>query len=357
MRVSRLHIISYCILFFLVLLSPTIKNYFMSTSNVNCEKRNLTVFPKLTWNDTILQELGAYYEEHFGLRNEFTYWQSELKVAFFNSSSNPKDVQIGRANWLFPTSKIDSSYGSYTHRDILNTQELEAFKKLHVDRKTLLKKRNCAYLLAVWPNKATIYPEYVPRHLVWMVKDTVSKVEQIIRYFHSTNTDVPIIYPKHFLREHKNERLYLKNDTHWNQLGAYYGYVYFMNHTSSLFGEKAKNRNVYKLSYKYTQTGDLLEIMGLCFTNLFPEKIPLLKCRKQVKIYATPNDVSYKHVNPSAKSNKKVLFFRDSYTRNLLPYFTQHFKESYYYWQDYDQKIVDSLRPDVVVVSKVERYF
>ena len=56
-------------------------------------------------------------------------------------------------------------------------------------------------------------------------------------------------------------------------------------------------------------------------------------------------------------SNKKVLFFRDSYTRNLLPYFTQHFKESYYYWQDYDQKIVDSLRPDVVVVSKVERYF
>ena len=51
------------------------------------------------------------------------------------------------------------------------------------------------------------------------------------------------------------------------------------------------------------------------------------------------------------------LFFRDSYTRNLIPYFTQHFKESYYYWQDYDQRIVDSIKPDVVVVSKVERYF
>jgi hypothetical protein len=101
----------------------------------------------------------------------------------------------------------------------------------------------------------------------------------------------------------------------------------------------------------------MLEIMGLCFTSLFPEKIPQLKLIKQVKIYATPNDISYKNINPTAKSNKKVLFFRDSYTRNLLPYFTQHFKESYYYWQDYDQKIVDSIRPDVVVVSKVERYF
>lgn len=357
MRVSRIHIIIYCILFFLVLLSPTIKSYFISTSTVNCEKRRLKAFPKLAWNDSILQELGAYYEDHFSLRNEFTYWQSVIKVRLFKSSSNPKDVQIGRANWLFPTSKGDFSYGSYTHRDLLNAQDLEVFRKIHVNRKNLLKKRNCAYLLAVWPNKATIYPEYVPRHLQWMVKDTISKVEQIIRYFHSTKTDIPIIYPKNFLLKHKKERLYLKNDTHWNQLGAYYGYVYFMKHTSSVFGEKPKNRKEYKLSYKLNQTGDLLEIMGLCSSNLFHEKIPQLKFRQQVKIYTIPNDISYKHINPSAKSNKKVLFFRDSYTRNLIPYFTQHFKESYYCVDDYNQKLVDSLKPDVVVDSKVERYF
>ena len=76
-----------------------------------------------------------------------------------------------------------------------------------------------------------------------------------------------------------------------------------------------------------------------------------------MKIYSTPDDPAYKHINPSAKNSKKILFFRDSYTRNLIPFFTQHFKESYYYWQDYDQKIIDSLKPDVVVVSKVERYF
>lgn len=357
MRVSRLHIISYCILFFLVLFSPTIKSYFISTSTVNCEKRSLKAFPKLTWNDSILQELGAYYEEHFGLRNEFIYWQSELKVAVFNSSSNPKDVQIGRANWLFPTSKLDYSYGSYTHRDLWSTQELITVRKIHLERKNLLKNRNCTYLLAVWPNKTTIYPEFIPKHLHWMKKDTLSKVDQLIQFFKESNIDIPIIYPKNYLLKHKKEKLYFKNDTHWNQLGAFYGYVYFMNQTSSLFGEKPKNRKAYKISYKSIKSGDLLKIMGMCSSNLFPEKIPQLKCRKYVKIYATPNDISYKHINPSATSNKKVLFFRDSYTRNLLPYFTQHFKESYYYWQDYDQKIVDSLRPDVVVVSKVERYF
>lgn len=329
----------------------------MPTSAVNCEKRNLKDFPKLAWNDSIFQELGGYYEEHFGLRNEFTYWQSELKVAVFNSSSNPKDVQIGRSNWLFPTSKGDYSYGSYTHRDLMTIQELNTLRKIHVDRMQLLKKRNCAYLLAIWPNKSTIYPEYVPKHLQWMIKDTISKVEQVIQYFKQTQTEIPIIYPKNFLLKHKKERLYLKNDTHWNTLGAYYGYVYFMHHTASLFREKPRARNAYQLSYTYTQTGDLLEVMGLCSSNQFSETIPRLQIKKKVKIIYTPDDESYKHVNPSAKCNKKVLFFRDSYTRNLIPYFTQHFKESYYYWQDYDQKIVDSLKPDVVVIGEVERYF
>lgn len=357
MRVSRLHIISYCILFFLVLLSPTIKSYFMSTSTVNCEKRNLTVFPKLTWNDTILQELGAYYEEHFGLRNEFTYWQSELKLAVFKSSSNPKDVQIGLANWLFPTSKLDYSYGSYTHRDLWSTQELITVRKIHLERKNLLKNRNCTYLLAVWPNKTTIYPEFVPKHLNWMKKDTLSKVDQLIQFFKESNIDIPIIYPKNYLLKHKKEKLYFKNDTHWNQLGAFYGYVYFLRHTSNIFSEQPRCISAYKLTYKNIFTGDLLDLMGLCTIKHFPETIPILQVKKKVKIISTPNDVSYKHINESAQCSKTVLFFRDSYTRNLIPYFTQHFKESYYYWQDYDQRIVDSIKPDVVVVSKVERYF
>ncbi len=357
MRVSRLHIISYCILFFLVLLSPTIKSYFMSTSTVNCEKRSLKAFPKLAWNDSIIQELGGYYEEHFGLRNEFTYWQSLLKLTIFNSSTNPKDVQLGKNNWFYPTSRIDYSYGSYSHRDLLTSQELTVFKKIHLDRKILLNKRNCEYLLAVWPNKATIYPEYVPRHLQWMVKDTLSKVEQIIRYFHNTNTDIPIIYPKNFLLKHKNERLYLKNDTHWNQLGAYYGYVYFLTYTHQLFQETQMPLSAFYLEHLKVTKGDLLEGLGICTTSQFLEIIPNLCIKNQVKIYSTPDDPAYKHINPSAKNSKKILFFRDSYTRNLIPFFTQHFKESYYYWQDYDQKIIDSLKPDVVVVSKVERYF
>jgi hypothetical protein len=38
--------------------------------------------------------------------------------------------------------------------------------------------------------------------------------------------NIPVIYPKEDLLAHKDKGLlYYKNDTHWSDLGAYYGYV------------------------------------------------------------------------------------------------------------------------------------
>lgn len=357
MSVGRIHMILYSIFFFSLLFIPTLASYFLPTSKKTCEKRTLTPYPIIEFHDSILKKMGQYYEDHYGLRNEFMQWQSYIKKRIFLSSANPKDVQIGKNNWLFPTSKIDFSYGSYTHLNLLTPFELKMFKITHVSRKKLLEKRNCDYILAVWPNKTTIYPEYVPKYLQWMVKDTISKVDQIIKYFEKTKTEIQIIYPKNYLLQHKKKTIYFKNDTHWNYLGAFYGYTYFLNHSYNIFKVRPNSMSAYKFRFNTIFTGDLLELMGLCTTIDFPDKNPQFQINNNIKIYTNQGDVSYKHLNPSAKCNKKVLFFRDSYTKYLIPFLVQHYKESYYYWQDYDQKIVDSIKPDVVVVSKVERYF
>ena len=357
MNIGRIHMILFSSFFFLLLLVPSLSKLFLYSPVINCENRTLTPFPVFNFHDSILKTFGQYYEENYGLRGEFMQFQAIVKNTFFHSSSNPKDVQIGTNNWLFPTSKADNSYESYTNLNLFTPSELETFRVTHVSRKKLLQKRNCAYILAVWPNKATIYPEFVPRHIKWMVKDTISKVDQVINYFKICKSEIQIIFPKNYLLQYKKEQLYFKNDTHWNELGAFYGYFYFMSKTKSVFNECPLSKNSFSVTYDNLNTGDLLGMMGICNSNIFTEKAPRIRLSFTSKVFSLPNDASYKHINYSTKNRQKVLFFRDSYTRGLIPYVVQHFRESYFYWQDYNQKIVDSLRPDVVVVSKVERYF
>jgi len=41
----------------------------------------------------------------------------------------------------------------------------------------------------------------------------------------------------------------------------------------------------------------------------------------------------------------------------LIPFISLHFQQSNFIWSDYDQKFVDDMQPDVVLVAKVERFF
>ena len=351
-------IIGYCSFFFLLLLIPTVYKLTTKKAVSNCEKRTILTFPKFNYQDTYIQECGNYFEENYGLRNELIYYQSKIKLSLFNSSANPDQVVFGKNGWLFYSSKSDLSYGSYSRTNLLNYIQLNDFKSLHEKRKEELAKKNIQYVTAVWPNKNTIYSEQQPLQMQIQIEDTLSKIDQVLAFLNKSKSTVQLIDVRKQLLNKKANRLCLKHDTHWNNLGGYYAYNKFLNETKAIFKLTPYSLSQFTIKQKKIIGGDLYNFLGICDQNEYFEYTPVLTLKSKPNIKEDPTfKDSYGKYNKNAASKLKVLFFRDSYMDAMMYYFSLHFQHSYYYKSDYNQKIVDLIKPDVVVVCKVERYF
>lgn len=352
----RLNLI-YCIAFFIVLLIPTFVLKLKGKNETSCEKRTILKCPPFKFNDKYLEKFGKYYEDNYGLRNEFTFWQAQIKLNLFNSSSNSDQVLPGKDGWLFYNSQSDSSYGCYSRTNLLPDKSLFKFKKTHENRKQKLAKRNIQYLLAVWPDKATIYPEYLPFQMSIQIEDTTSKLDQILKFLKKEHSKIELIDVRKEILSKKQKQLYLKHDTHWNALGAFYGYSAFLNKTQNVLHERPYKLSDFKISDVITHGGDLLDALGLCDKSNDVESVPVFEFKKKWEIVDDKEFWGSQGThNLNATSNLKVLFFRDSFGKALMQFFSLHFKDVYFYWSEYDQKIVDMIKPDVVIVCKTERH-
>ena len=213
--------------------------------------------------------------------------------------------------------------------------------------------------MAAWPNKSTIYPEHLPFTMQAQIKDTISKTDQILNFLRSSKSSIPFIAVRgKFMEEKKNAKLYQKLDTHWNQLGAFYAYHYFMEKTSDILGVVPYNLEDFTIKYHYESKGDLLSMLGICETNSFSETNPTLQLTNN-NLTITKSEGKYKNSlifkNEKCKNRLKVLIFRDSFTDALIPFLKTHFYETHFVWFDYQKHIVDTIKPDVVITSFVER--
>lgn len=353
------NIISLCfvVIFFLMMIVPMAFGLFGDETVNNCEKRKLATFPKWEFSHEFLMDFNEWYEDHYGLRNELILIQAKIKFGWFKSSTNPKDCIIGKEGWLFYNSESDLMYGSYSRRNLLSRVELDFYVKQEKERKTILEEKGIKYLYFICPNKSTIYPEYLPYQMKMQIRDTVSKTDQIISHFAKFLPDLQMIDVRNAILSAKKKQLYRKLDSHWNDLGAYYAYKSFMEQTKDVFGDEPIELKDFDIVWKKSQQGDLLNMLGLCEQELTSEDIPIFTLKRKIEIINDdgPMPNSYGKRNPDAKNGMRVLFFRDSYGSAFIQFFSLHFKETYFVWTDYDQKTVDLIKPDVVVVSKVER--
>ena len=128
----------------------------------NCEKRELHTFPSFSFSEKFIDDFENYFDDNFGLRNSLISWGSSIKVNLFKSSVHPQNVKFGKSGWLF-YNKIDGGiFNSYTHQNLLSNEELDSLVEVWENRKINLESKGIKYIMAVWPNKSTIYPELLP---------------------------------------------------------------------------------------------------------------------------------------------------------------------------------------------------
>ena len=325
----------------------------------NCEKRELHTLPTFSISEKFIDDFESYFDDNFGLRNSLISWGSSIKVNLFKSSVHPQNVKFGKSGWLF-YNKIDGGiFNSYAHRNLFSNEELDSLAEVWENRKINLESKGIKYIMAVWPNKSTIYPEHLPLTMQAQIKDTLSKTDQILNFLRSAKSSIPFIAARSKLMEEKKKnQLYRKLDTHWNQVGAFYAYHYFMEKTSDILGVVPYNLEDFTIKYHYESKGDLLSMLGICETNSFSETNPTLQLTDN-NLTITKSEGKYKNSltfkNKKCDNRLKVLIFRDSFTDALIPFFKNHFYETHFVWFDYQKHIVDTLKPDIVITSFVER--
>ena len=198
------------------------------------ENRTMTGMPDLytATEDTIdpnlnyTTELGEYYSDNFGFRQELVTADSWLNETLFGRSSGDKTT-VGKDGWYYLTETLNDYKGvsSFSDRGIYRMKKtIDLMNQYSADA-------NITFVFFVAPNKNSIYPEFMP----WKIRkssypsnlDRLSKAMRGCEYY----IDMKSVLKKS--AENKSRYIYLKNDSHWNNLGALEAYNAVQNNLNS----------------------------------------------------------------------------------------------------------------------------
>lgn len=334
------------------------------------ENRNLAPFPEINpeYLDPLPTQLDRWYGDHFygraPLLEAYTNWNNELSVGNIAT----KMVVIGKENWVFGEG---TAINQYKGIDTFSREELIQVRRIQTARAEWLLKKDIAYYVVIVPNKHTIYPEFLPENIRKI--GPTSQIEQVKELFEH-DTLIHFLDLREELFAHKKEHdLYLFGDTHWNDIGAFYGYQKIMEILTRDFpslGAHTVSRDSLNLQYYRNFRGNLVNIARL--GEMYEHDMPMLKPgfvsrvdtgRIQTRLLPSvyPQYRAYPEIFHSGDENlPKALIIRDSFTRSMIPWLSEHFSTTVFLWDGWryliHKDIVEAEKPDIVMVIMLEEY-
>lgn len=357
-KISNLFIV---IIFIAMITMPQVIGWIIGGDTKNeatTENRNLSVKPKLTVTTikTYPKAFDSYYNDNLPFRNSLIKAWANINYDLFNTTIDSR-VIIGKEGWLF--------YEGEEAKSIKQVQGLSRFSEeqkknilenLEFNRDKL-KKKGIEFYALVIPNKENIYKEYLPDTI--KIKDKVSGTEELVEYV-KNNSDVNIVYPKEELLEAKKEfQVYYKYDTHWNDIGACIGTISLLKAIDVNFNYNlndikiGKSNSMYGDLTKFANLSDKLSEDGVIITNFYPK---IVYKTNKIQVNGIKADKIESFISNS-ENNKKVLVIGDSFRSAMRPYLSKLYREVIYIHRDnLNEKLIDEIKPDIVVHEVVERY-
>lgn len=329
------------------------------------DNRTLNPKPDLTWEGlnspnpkTYIERYDSYFQDHYGLRNWLINWNAHFY--YYNLHLSPIDtVVIGKDGFLFYDYKepYGMSLPDFEGHDLMTPGELKKAESKLLDWKNEFDRRGIKFLVVMPPNKHTIYPEKLPNYVQ---KGSVTRADQLDRLIPSLGIEFidlrPILLEK---KRQTNDLLYYLNDTHWNNLGAFYGYQVMAAKLRTMFPtfhEVLFDDLSFSVS-KIKDVGDCAKMINL-FGELEDYKVSanFKNPPQAVKSPLSEEDKLWYFDKNNPKLPRAVIF-RDSFSSALQPYLSEGFSRSVYVWQkEIDFNIIDKEKPDVVIYEILERF-
>lgn len=314
-------------------------------SDASKEKRDLAEFPKVKTeegklNFDFFDQFSDYFSDHFAFRQQLVTLDGHMKATVFGTSAN-SGVIIGKDGWL---------YYSETADDFLNVNTIDSRGISNIVHNISLMNEFCEdkgvkFLFTVAPNKNSVYPEHMPFN--YIESDRKGNYELL---FDKLTDDIPHCDMKETLKNtSSNMPLYHKEDTHWNNLGAYAGHAKLMN----MLGKEVcpagnwsirndRQGDLAAMVYPADKPDDTQYYTDYQFTYQYQGRFRAL------------DDISIKTLCEGKDGS--LLMYRDSYGEAILPFMAEcfgaaEFSRSVPYRMDY----IESAGIDTVILEIVER--
>lgn len=317
-------------------------------TTVSTENRTMSEFPDLkkkdgSWNWDFFREFEEYFNEHFAFRNELVYADAVIQTSLFQVSS-VDTVTYGTDGWLYYTSTLDDYLGTGRMSDRKIYSLAHNLSLVH----QYVEEAGSDFLLAVPPNKNTLYGEHMPWYDSWIV-DSVHNVDLLapkLRELKIPCADLPELFRK------EDEVLYLKRDSHWNGKGAVLAYNCMMDELGYVhedYGDTPVRR-------AKDEDGDLNRMLY----TLYGEKELNYRYDTKQKYTCTNGAESVEAPwieTTGGAGNGTLLMFRDSFGNTLLPLFADQFEKAWFTKEvPYGlESLMEQYHPDTVIFEKVER--
>ena len=220
----------------------------------------------------------------------------------------------------------------------------------------------------VSPSHNTIYPETMPDFWADQKTGDNSMLKQLDAAF--KNSTVKFINPyDRLMKEKQNRFLYNRSDTHWNELGAYFGYCEIFDYIAETFpAAKPLPLSDFDVYEANVRGGDLIPMLEFDQAE-YRETAPVVRIKNPTvkELFRGDTDEiayqegfyhQYHEYNRNDSSKPSILMYRDSFSISLMAPIAETSDRSVFYhmWNyDIDVNYVKEVNPDFLIIQRVER--
>lgn len=331
------------------------------------ENRTMAPPPALAWSELAIKEFPdrfeAWYDDRFGFRRFLVRQYHTVKTGWLGIG-DPDLALIGKDGWLYLGQEqlIDEARGL----ERLSSEELREWTRRLGAIQEWQEERGGRFLLVLVPDKHRIYPEYLPD---WFKASESRCKEQLLDALDDSGMDILDLTSS--LRDAKSEaaeRLWLKTDTHWSGVGAYYAYRAMMRQLDMA----PMPSNALKLVdapedwegvwHRSDNLAGFLGVRGLMpeswigYAPKSPRAVPTID-------YPAPShhvgDVNVPFATRiDDPTLPKGMLIGDSFRWTLIPFLSEHFQRMLYTdfrYCFFDPDVAAAIDPDFIIFLMTER--
>lgn len=273
-------------------------------------------------------------DDRIGFRDNMMQFHNQLNYSILKA--NHSKVIMGDDGWLFFRDDL-SDYTGTNIKPEKTQRQLSIIKA--IDR--WCEDRGITFILAVGPNKSTVYSNYMPDGIYHTEKNNADCLVELLQA-----EDILVSYPKEALIEHRDEQeLYMRLDTHWNAYGAWY----MMNDIVTMLGLPEM-----EFAYGETQTksGDLLNMLNAGWNGTYS----LAASAADDPDATTEGIPGTQHLYIRSENADKIVCYRDSFHVAMIPFYEHYFQGPVNWTFTIDFDMVEQESPKFLILSCVERY-